>query len=118
MVGRLPAGVVTARFCCGTWPDTNTVEALAEDVNGEGMVNIQDLVLVAGAFGNVAGAPSTWNRDLEIAPTESDVRQWLAQARQSSLTDATSQRGILILEPVYDCLISVLTDIGECCRNR
>ena len=74
------------------------------DVNGDGVVNIQDLVLVAGAFGNVAAAPTAWNRDLEIAPAESDVRQWLAQARQSGLTDAASQRGILTLEQLLAAL--------------
>ena len=49
------------------------------DVNGDGVVNIQDLVLVAGALGNAAAAPS--GRDLEIALTRADVRQWLTQAQ-------------------------------------
>ena len=35
------------------------------DVNGDGIVNILDLVRVAGALGDVAAAPSAWYRDLE-----------------------------------------------------
>jgi hypothetical protein len=38
---------------------------LNADVNGDGFVNILDLVLVAGALGNAAAAPSAWYRDLE-----------------------------------------------------
>ena len=38
---------------------------LAADVNGDGVVNILDLVMVAGALGGVAAAPSVRYRDLE-----------------------------------------------------
>ena len=38
---------------------------LMADVNGDGIVNILDLVLVAGALGDAAAAPSAWYRDLE-----------------------------------------------------
>ncbi len=75
------------------------------DVNGDGIVNILDLVAVAGALGNAAAAPSSWYRDLEIAPTRADVGEWLAQAQGLDLTDATSQRGVLFLEQ----LLAVLT---------
>ncbi len=75
------------------------------DVNGDGIVNILDLVAVAAALGNAAAAPSAWYRDLEIAPTRADVGEWLAQAQGLDLTDATSQRGVLFLEQ----LLAVLT---------
>ena len=68
------------------------------DVNDDGVVNIQDLVLVAGQLGNAAAAPSTWVNDLAFAPTSAEVEQWLTQAQQLNLTDATSQRGIRFLE--------------------
>ena len=68
------------------------------DVYSDGVVNIVDLTLVAGAFGNTAGAPSMWNLDQEIAPTRDQVQQWLRDARQMNLTDPAFQRGILILE--------------------
>ncbi len=77
---------------------------LDADVNRDGVVNILDLVMVAGALGKAAAAPSVWYRDLEIAPTRADVGQWLAQAGELELTDATSQRGVLFLEQLLAAL--------------
>ena len=78
----------------------------AADVNGDGIVDIVDLVLVAGALGNtVAAAPFTWQHDLEVAPTRKQVQKWLTQAQQLNLTDAISQSGIRFLEQ----LLVVLT---------
>ena len=77
---------------------------LDADVNGDGVVNILDLVLVAGALGDVAAAPSVWYRDLEIAPTRAEVGQWLAQAGELELTDATSREGVLFLEQLLAAL--------------
>ena len=77
---------------------------LNADVNGDGFVNILDLVLVAGALGNAAAAPSAWYRDLEIATTRTDVAQWLAQAQTLDLMDATSLRGVLFLEQLLASL--------------
>ena len=68
------------------------------DVNGDGAVNIQDLVLVAGELGTHAAAPSAWHYTLMGIPTRATVEQWLTQAHGLSLTDARSQRGILLLE--------------------
>ena len=68
------------------------------DVNDDDVVNIADLVLVASALGKAAAAPAIWRRDLEIPPTRADVQQWLREAQQVHLTDATYQRGILMLE--------------------
>lgn len=68
------------------------------DVNGDGVVNIADLVLVAGALGKNAAAPSAWHQDLETAPTRADVQGWLREARQTNLTTSAYQRGILMLE--------------------
>ena len=73
------------------------------DVNDDNVVNILDLVSVAAAFGNAA-APSSLNRDREVAPTRNDVEEWLAQARQLNLVDATSQQGILFLEQLLSVL--------------
>ena len=52
----------------------------AGDVNGDGVVNIQDLVKVAGALGNAAAAPSLHPQVLEML-TAADVQQWLTQAQ-------------------------------------
>ena len=74
------------------------------DVNGDGVVNIVDLVKVAGELGAGAAAPSALPQTLEIL-TAADVRQWLTQAQQVNLTDAASQRGILILEQLLAALV-------------
>ena len=75
---------------------------LDADVNRDGVVNILDLVLVAGAFGNAA-APSANPRALAML-TAKDVGQWLAQAGELELTEATSQRGVLFLEQLFAAL--------------
>ena len=67
------------------------------DVNGDGVVNIQDLVLVAGAFGNTAAAPSFHPQTLAML-TAADVEGWLTQAQQMALTDPAYQRGIAVLK--------------------
>ena len=74
------------------------------DVNNDGIVNIIDLTLVAGAIGGGATSPSIWGRDLEIAPTREQAQQWLHEARQMNLTDPAFQRGILILEQLLAAL--------------
>ena len=74
------------------------------DVNEDGVVNIQDLVLVAGAFGNTAAAPSLQPQALAML-TAADVQGWLTQARSLDLTDAISQRGIIFLEHLLAALI-------------
>ena len=66
-------------------------------MNGDGVVNIQDLVLVAGAFGNTAAAPSVHPQTLALL-TVADVEGWLIQAQQMALTTPAYLRGILVLE--------------------
>ena len=75
----------------------------AADVNGDGIVNIADLVLVAGALGNNAAAPSLHPQSLDMLTT-ADVKMWLSQAQQLNLTDTTSQRGILFLQQLLVAL--------------
>jgi len=74
------------------------------DVNGDDVVNIVDLVLVAGTFGKDTAAPSIWGHDLEIAPTREQVQQWLREAWDINLTDAAFQRGVLMLEQLLAAL--------------
>ena len=73
------------------------------DVNEDGVVDIVDMVLVAGAIGNTVGAPSAWGRDLEVALARAEVQQWLTQARGLNLTDA-GQRGLIFLEQLLVAL--------------
>ena len=74
------------------------------DVNEDGVVNIVDLVKVAGALGGDAAAPSAWSLDLEGTFTREQVQQWLSEAEQFNLTDATAQQGILYLEQLLAAL--------------
>ena len=73
------------------------------DVNGDSFVNIVDLVLVANAFGAEAAAPSLNPQILEQL-TAADVKDWLTQARQLSLTDPAYLRGISVLEQLLMAL--------------
>ena len=64
------------------------------DVNGDGVVNIQDLVLVAGKLGGTAAAPSAWHGTSAALPSRATVEQWLVAAYRVPRTDARLRRGI------------------------
>ena len=76
------------------------------DLNGDGEVNIQDLVVAANALGNAAGAPSIHSLSAV------QVEQWLSLAKregvqniQTSASDLVSyQRGIQVLEQILESL--------------
>ena len=76
------------------------------DVNGDGTVNVQDLVSVANAWNSVAAAPSGTTASAQ------QVQAWLALARQgvtpavqASLPDGFSyERGIQTLEQLVQAL--------------
>ena len=67
------------------------------DINGDGVVDIVDLVKVAAALRKAAEAPSVHPQTLAMLTT-ADVQSWLAQAQHLNLTDVASQRGIRFLE--------------------
>ena len=75
------------------------------DINGDGVVDIVDLVKVTGAFGNNAGAAPSFHPQALKVFTAADIRGWLTQAPHLNLTDIASQRGIRFLEQ----LLAVLT---------
>ena len=75
----------------------------AADVNGDGIVNIKDLVKVAGAIGGDAAAPTAMPAALELFST-ADVQQWLVETNRLSLIDALSQRGVRFLEQLLAAL--------------
>ena len=68
------------------------------DVNGDGVVNIQDLVAVAAALGQDAAAPAAIRQQATAELTAADVQQWLTQAQALNLTDPRSRQGIRFLE--------------------
>ena len=73
------------------------------DINGDSLVDIVDLVLVASAFDEQAAAPAAQPQVLELF-TAADVRQWLNQAQGRHLTDPTFQSGIRFLEQLLTAL--------------
>ena len=74
------------------------------DLNGDGVVNIYDIILVAAEFNANAAAPALHPQDLSLL-TPVDVKKWLSEAQQLKLTDAKSLRGILFLEQLLAALI-------------
>ena len=74
------------------------------DVNADGIVNIVDMVLVAATLSTNAGAPSLRLASLEMF-TAADVREWLSQAHQLNDINVNHQRGILVLEQLLAVLI-------------
>ena len=74
------------------------------DVNGDEIVDVKDLLIVAGALENTAAAPGAHPQTLTIL-TAADVQDWLSQARQLNLSDATLQRGVLFLEQLLTVLV-------------
>ena len=76
----------------------------AADINGDGVVNISDLTTVASALDNAAAAPLAHPQALEMF-TAADIKLWLSHAQQLDLTDATSLRGVLFLEQLLAVLL-------------
>ncbi len=82
----------------------------AADVNGDGVVNVQDLILVAGALGQVPVAPSLQPAALTTF-TAADVRGWLTQAQGLDFTDPKMQSGIRFLEQLLAVLVPKETQL-------
>ena len=74
------------------------------DVNGDGVVNIQDLVAVAAAFGEAAAAPAAHTTIVENL-TATEVAQWLKAAQQANRTDPAFQRGVEVLKHLLALLV-------------
>ena len=74
------------------------------DVNGDGIINIFDLVTVAGALGDAVAAPSVHPQVLARL-TAAEVKDWLTQAQQMALTDPVYLRGIAVLEQLLVALV-------------
>ena len=73
------------------------------DVNADGVVNVFDLVQVAGAIGAGGAAPSAYSSDLSMI-SPADVEKWLALTQDLSVSDANFQRGIRFLEGLLAAL--------------
>ncbi|MCG9132007.1 PD40 domain-containing protein [Candidatus Poribacteria bacterium] len=74
------------------------VDETAADVNGDGEVNIQDLVAVAAAIGQDTAAPAALRQQATGHLTTADVQHWIELAQQLDLTAPRTQRGLLFLQ--------------------
>ena len=106
--------------------------AVAEDVNGDGVVDVQDLIYVAQRYGQTGTNSADVNKDRVVniddvirvaavldadaaAPSlhpatleglnVADVKVWLSQAHQRHLTDPSLRRGILFLEQLLASMV-------------
>ena len=77
------------------------------DLNSDGVVNIQDLVLVANGLGDVAAAPSA--RGLTADPCGAVAHDLPRQATSISQRDFLYERGIQVLEQLRQSLIPKTT---------
>ena len=74
------------------------------DVNGDGVVDIADLLIVVGAMDEVAIAPIATHRNLFNTFTSTEVQSWIQQAYQLNSFDVKTQRGILFLKQLLMAL--------------
>ena len=75
------------------------------DVNGNGIVDAADFLLIAAAIEQGNAAPSLHSDAVVNLFTAAEVHQWLQLARQQKLTGPIYQRGFLLLEQ----LLAILT---------
>ena len=83
---------------------------LAEDVNGDGIVNILDLVSVAGMFEDAAAAPAAQLQAPETI-TAAEVHGWLTNARSLEINDPITKRGIMVLEQLLKSITPTETTL-------
>ena len=84
----------------------NQGQNLAADVNGDGNVNILDLVFVASMLG--AAAPSGHPQASETL-TAVEVEQWLTDAQSLEVKDVITNRGIAMLRQLLASLVPAET---------
>ena len=75
----------------------------AADINEDGVVNIQDLVLMAGALNTTTSAPTAHPQVAETLTT-GEVQRWLHGAQQLEHKDETMVRGIVVLKDLLALL--------------
>ena len=74
------------------------------DVNGDNVVDVDDLVLVLAAIENAAAAPTARTQIQQLFATK-EVQQWLTEAQLSADTSPAYLRGITMLEQILALLI-------------
>ncbi len=80
------------------------------DVNGDGVISILDLVLVAGMFDEAVAAPSAHPQATETL-TAVEVQGWLTDARALEVRDPIMKRGFVVLEQLLAALTPTETEL-------
>ena len=77
------------------------------DINEDNIVDIVDLVLAANEIGNAAAAPTLHPEQLGTLEglSAADVQQWLTQGVKAGIADSNYQRGILYIQHLLAALI-------------
>ena len=70
----------------------------AADINGDEVVNVDDFILVAAAVDAAAAAAPAARAQVQSHFTAAQLQGWLTEARASGNTSFTYQRGIAVLE--------------------
>ena len=83
---------------------------LTADVNHDGIVDVRDLVLVAGMFGDAAAAPSA-HPQAPATLTAAAVRGWLTDAHTLEVADPIMERGIVVLQQLLTSLTPAETEL-------
>ena len=74
------------------------------DVNADEIVDANDLILIAAMLDNGAAAPTARAQVQDLLTVE-EVQQWLTEARLSADASLTYQRGIVVLEQILAVLM-------------
>ena len=83
----------------------------AADVNGDAVINVQDLVLVAAALGEGAAAAPALHPSVLAKLSGKDIQRWLDDAKHLGRTDAAHLHGIAVLEQLLALLLSKETTL-------
>ena len=74
------------------------------DINRDGTVNIHDIVLAAALIGTKAAAPIIGPKHDRLPLQAEDIQLWLTQAQQLDSRDPTLQRGVMMLKHLMKVL--------------
>ena len=80
------------------------------DVNGDGVITVLDLVMVAGLFDVAAAAPAA-HLQVSEALTAVEVQGWLTNARGLETKDPLIKRGVMMLEQLLATLTPKETEL-------
>ena len=78
------------------------------DINGDGIVNVVDLILVAVALGEGAAAPAA-RAEIISTLTAEEVAQWLIETKQLQTDNPNYLHGIRVLEQLHKALTPTQT---------